>query len=618
MSRGHAPVIIQEFNGLFDRGTDDVVPLDHFQDCLNIRFTQLGCNTRGGISLNTSLADIVRVHLYTRIGEAQRLLILDSNGDLYDSGNSLVTPILSIATMVDFSAITLFNRAYITPHDRTSGIQSEFVYVYSGTGTARKIGGVAPSTALAAATSATAGNVEAGVHLIRYIFETDSGFLTQGSDAVSYTAPGGFKVDLSSVDVGGAQVTARHILATKIITNYSGRVDDYEFFFVPNGKIDNNIATTITVNFYDNDLVASADYLLDQLAELPSGVFVTAYQGSLVVGGEYGKESVVRVSRPGEPESFSEVDGFLLVNPGDAGEGVKTAIEYRDLLHIFKSQRTYVTRNNGNAPATWDVNLIDNGIGTECFGASLVLDSLGNTQDRFLIADPSGLVAYVGTYGDKPLSWKIYDVWNRINKQYFSKIQVCIDPTDKVIYVNVPLDAATEPSHVLICDYKNGLSAETVRWSLDSYSKKPTSIFVRSVRSSSDLIPRLEFGSSDDNTYILLPTNTDDAGTAIDSYANSALVYSSAFGRVNHFTKLQFRVTGSGTLILTVKGEDGVKTATPPSITLAASPGIEPFRLINFINEKMAVKWRTNALAAKWAMNRVMIFSKELWDERPH
>jgi len=620
VGRGHAPIVIQEFNGLFDRGSDDVVPIDHFREGLNFRFTQLGVNTRGGISELTDFpTPIKRVHLYTRIGEAQRLLILNDNNQLFDSVQSLTVPIKDFNPLevIDFSVVSLFNRAYISIHDRISGLANEFIYVWDGTNF-RKAGGAAPTVALAAATSATAGNVEVGLHLIRYAYETDSGFITLGSPSISYTAPGNKKIDLSAVAVGPTGTAARHILATKVIVGYSGREDDYEFFFVPEGKIDNNTATTIAVSFFDNDLLSSADYLLDQLTEIPTGCCLTSYQGSLVVGGEFDKESVVRISRPGEPESFSSVDGFVLVNPGDAGEGVKAAIEYRDLLHIFKSQRTYVTRNNGNSPATWDVNLVDNGIGTECFGTSIVLDSLGNTQDRFIIADTSGLLGYIGSFGDKPLSWKIYDIWNRINRQYFTQIQVYIDPTDKVIYINVPLDDATEPNYVLIGDYKNGLSPETIRWGLDTYSKKPTSIFIRSVRAMDDLVPRLEFGSSDGNTYVLLPDNLSDDGSIILSYVKTALLYNSPEGRICHFAKIQFRVTGAGNLLITINGQDGVLPATINPLALSTAPGRDLFRLLNLTNEKMAVQIGTNAVNHGWYLNRIIVHAQEIWEERPH
>jgi hypothetical protein len=332
--------------------------------------------------------------------------------------------------------------------------------------------------------------------------------------------------------------------------------------------------------------------------------------------GEAGKESVARVSKPGEPESFSSIDGFLLANPGDAGGGLKNAIEYRDLMYLHKSQRTYVTRNNGFAPATWDVNLIDNAIGTECFGISVVLDSQGNTQDRFIIADRSGLLLFIGAYAEKALSWKIDDIWNRINPAYFNKVQVRIDPVARLIYINVPLDSSTEPNKVLVCDYKNGLDPISVRWSVDQYHKKPTSIYVRNI-SSTLIVPRLEFGSSENSIFYQDTNATDDDGTAFNALVESAKVYMSNSGAVCHFSKLQFRIFGLRSLSITLTGLDNETDGTVIPITLAPTPGAEVGRLINFVNERMSVKFSTIAIDAKWTLTRLIIFGKPIWNERP-
>src|SRR3990167_1115122 len=702
--RDHQPIHIREYNGLFSRGSADVVPPDHFIDCLNLRFDQLGVKNRGGASLNVSLNSIKRVQLYTRISEAQRRLILDTTGNIYDATASLTIPILQGAVwatggFADFSAVSLFNRAYLTPHNRVNGATGGIVWVYDssstwgtiatvvinsggagytvndvltltggisgmaatltvlteaagvitsvaittrgngyqvkaanavtgGTGAgatftttilaaARPAAGVKPTSGVTAATSGTAGNVEAGLHLIRVVYETDSGFITQGNATpTQYTAPGAFKIDLTNIPLGPAGTAKRHILATKIITNYSGRPDDYEFFFVPSGEIADNTTTTLTINFFDNDLVASGDYLLDQAETIAAMVYVNSYQGSMIGGGEDNLESVVRVSKPGEPESFSSIDGFLLANPGDAGEGVKNGIEYRDLYFIHKGQRTYITKNNGAEPATWDVNLVDNAIGTECYGASIVVDSLGNTLDRFIIADRAGLALYDGSFKDKQLSWKIEDTWNRINKQYFNQIKVCIDPVRKLIHVNVPLDSATEPSHVLTFDYKNGLDPANIRCGIDLYQKKPTSIFITNNRAANDLTPQLEFGSSEHNVYIQKDSNASDDGSAINSYGETAKLYLSDDGVVNHYGKVQLRVKGSGNLSLTLNGLDDVITSSLGNIALAVSPGKEYFKLANLQSEKCSVKFQQNTTANNFLINKISLFIAPLWEER--
>ena len=137
-------IALDNFKGLFDQGYSDDVPFDHFVSALNCVPSSFGIATREGSVLSLTLPSILRFHPYKRIGEAQRLIILTTGGNFYDSLD-LVTPILTVATATDFSMVSMFNRAYITPHNGAKGISSEFVYVYEGSGVCRKAAGVAPT-----------------------------------------------------------------------------------------------------------------------------------------------------------------------------------------------------------------------------------------------------------------------------------------------------------------------------------------------------------------------------------------------------------------------------------------------------------------------------------------
>jgi len=271
----HRPISLTEFNGLYDRGDADTVPFDHDFDNLNTIFTNKGEKTREGFALDFTLASVRRFHIYKIEGQADRLLILDNTGKLFDS-TDLVTPILNIATMIDFSVATFFDRAYITPHNRVTGITAEKVYVYNGSGLARPAAGTPPSGfTITAVESAAAGNVEVGLHLFSVIFETDTGFFTAPGPEIftSHTvANADKKVDLSGVAIGPAGTIARHILVTKILIDYDGNQAGVSLFFVPNGKINDNVATIITVNFFDSSLVTTADYLVNNLSIIPAGV----------------------------------------------------------------------------------------------------------------------------------------------------------------------------------------------------------------------------------------------------------------------------------------------------------------------------------------------------------
>ena len=74
--------------------------------------------------------------VFKKTGEASRLIILDDFGNLYDFINSDF-PILHVDGMIDFSMVTVYNRAYITPHNGKTGLPGGVVHTYNGSGMAR-------------------------------------------------------------------------------------------------------------------------------------------------------------------------------------------------------------------------------------------------------------------------------------------------------------------------------------------------------------------------------------------------------------------------------------------------------------------------------------------------
>src|SRR5690349_24957659 len=83
------------------------------------------------------------------------------------------------ASILDFSLVNYSNRAYITIHNRISGLPNKYVLVYQGSGLARLAAGLAPSGyTLGAANSASVGSCEAGYHLFAICGITDTGFIT--------------------------------------------------------------------------------------------------------------------------------------------------------------------------------------------------------------------------------------------------------------------------------------------------------------------------------------------------------------------------------------------------------------------------------------------------------
>lgn len=619
MLRDHDPITLSNFSGIFDRGEDDVCPPDYFLDALNVVFKEGSVETRFGTSLSVSLNNIRRAKSYKRPGEADRLLLLDGSGNLWDSTN-LVTPILTIVAMTDFGMVSLYGRAYITPHNGVRGLPGQSVYVYEGSGAARIAAGGIPSGAtMVAADNPAAGSVEAGGHLFAVAFETSTGYITRPGPEVYtlYTAPGGKKVDLSGVLVGPAGTIRRHILASKILpVSYNGDQSSIELFFVPNGTIGDNVTTIITLNFFDADLSDSADYLADELTSIPAGVGIGVYGSRMVVCGPDDDESRVWVSKAGYPESFDAVEGFLRAFPGDAGGGVKNVIEYRSRLYLVKSLRTYATEDTGDNAAFWSVTAVDQSVGSECHGVMRVLDIPGSALDVFAVADRSGLLLYNGTFSGGNLTWSIDDIWERVNKNAFNQIEVAMDPVRSLIYVAVPLDAAVRNSHVLVGDFQEGLGPDTIRWVIWSFPKAPTTIVVDTNTVTKKT--QFRFGSEAHNVYVYDESVRDDFGTAISNFIEFAKLpnHTETEDELYHFGGVRLRIKGSGTLNLELKSMDDVLTELIPSLSIIPQPGRPYWRPINFVAEHASLKLSMNGLTDYFILNWVHLFHKIQWLSR--
>jgi hypothetical protein len=620
----HSPVTIEKFNGYWAKSHQTInpytVPQNYSWDCLNVRWSGDVIGSRQGIdfqsNLNGAIGAVARAQLYAKDG-ANRFLVMDTTGKLFDTGSA--TPAVAIFTGAagdDFSAINLNNRVYITIHNRITGKAAEKIYVYDGT-TFRAAAGIAPATNPGAANGA-AGVVEAGIHLIAFAWETASGFITKYGPAVQYLAPGAVKINVTSVSNGGAGVVAKHVLATKVIPNYDGNQDNYEFFFVPNGKINDNVTTSITIDFLDSQLVDSGDTLLDQLDTIPAGVFLCEHEGRLVSGGEEANPSFARVSLPGKPESFSAIDGFIKCSPGDGG-GLKNGRSFKGNLYTFKSNRTYATHDNGGAPSEWPVSQIDGGIGAEAFSIADVLDSKTFTRNMLFVMGRSGLYAFDGAYGQLPLSYN----QDAVLQNYFNdKCSLIANPVTKEIFVI--LDG--HPSkHIFVYNYMEGLSYDRIRccpWvfsAVDIVGNMVVKNMVIGVDGTMYLLT-----SSIGKVYYLQyplvsPNLTDDDGVAIIAYYITHLVIADdgteihlAFARVRAKANFKASTTLIGTVYI---GETAglAQTASIPNVPMDEYD--YPFNINSRLG--VAVKIGSTEKDHDWFVARILLFLKKNAKAKP-
>lgn len=616
MIENHQPIPVEDFRGLWARGRADTCPINHFIDCQNLTFSEDGIQTRFGFSKTLTIPSVRRFYVYKRADEPSRLIILDNSGNLWDSAR-MGAPIWTVGGMTDFSMVTFFGRAYISPHNGIEGLTASSIVVYDGV-SLRGAGGIAPTTGPVVQASTLSGWIEAGTHLFAISFETSTGFVTKPSPAYVYDSPGGLKAIVANIAVGPIGTVARHILATKTIFGYGGDADNQEYFFLE--RIPDNTTVVKEVDFFDADLQSTADHLYDQRATIPACLYLTSYKNRLIACNYDGGNSVVLVSKSGEPESISEADGFILVDPSEAG-GVRTAVEFRDSLYIFKSFRTYMVQDltGVDEPVLWPVVSVDKGMGTEVFGIAKIQDSSGTNTDRFLIVDRAGLLVFDGVARFPALTHKVTDYWQESNAKAMNKIQAFNIPGSRSLYVVLPREDEELPSIILYGDYSNGLDSDNIKWC-------PWKLPVDGLSMAVDIDPAdnraiLRVGSIDGNIYSynyeVFEDHFTDAGEAIDHYFESPLIRRSQNGEILHFVGIRFRIMGNAQLQIKLSSEDGKKVVNLRDLIITPTPGKHYFKPMNFFNERMKFRMGINQFGKYFKLNNYTVFVTDLWLQRP-
>jgi len=503
-TRDHDPLVIEEFQGWWQRGDPESAPSDHFLQADNIQYFHSGVETRNGLVnyIDNPIPPLRVKRIYNYVTQSgQTLIVLTDGGKIYHilgPGNVISTPILTIPAMEDFGFVAINGRAYITPFKTYTnaqgekyqlGLQNEFLYVYKGDGTpARKAAGLPPSGAALSVLQPNPGFADIGFHLVAVVYETNTGYLTALGPEVfgSATYTGVHDIWVQNIPVSpNSFVVRRHLVSTKAISNYNGDQKGYQFFFIPGGTLNDNTTTQWLGNYYDSDLISDASHLIDNFSEIPAGVTLTTYHSRLVIVGEYGttetltglppgitdNRSIARVSAAGEPEAISKIDG-LIIAPLD-GKALTNCQEFRDILYLFKNTRTFAYSDSGDEPATWREEVLDQGIGAPVHGIASVLDTGGVNTDFLVIVDWSGLMLFNGTYAQPELSWKIEDFWRAIDRNEFHLMQIVNDSINKKLWITLP---ESNRKVVLHADYSDGMNTKSIKWAKWIFDVKAFSI----------------------------------------------------------------------------------------------------------------------------------------------
>jgi hypothetical protein len=274
----------------------------------------------------------------------------------------------------------------------------------------------------------TSGNLVAGLHQVSVAFVTRQGYITKAAPPTSFTASGTKQVEVFNIPIGPANVVARLLLFTPVITPPA---TTGSFYSLPNGSpqlgfqstmlISDNTTTAALIDFSDTVLIAGfqANYLFTEF-ELGECGSVIGYNSRLVWLQERARQSLfLNLSfeggfSGGYPLGWSQADpnssGGGSQNTTDAdwdsayqitGDGATAtrgfisqpaAVNYLG-VSILQQNTTYGVRvrmRKGTGSAAWaagtvHINMTANSLGTTT-GISLAGTSL-----------TSSMVEYTGT-----------------------------------------------------------------------------------------------------------------------------------------------------------------------------------------------------------------------------
>ena len=609
-------VTINRFKGLYLRGLADECPLDHSPECLNVNLSKLGeVSSRFGTSISFALNHLVVREFAASINNNLTLLTCDGNGNIYAGTSS--TPLLTVSDMIDFAACNMFNKTFIAPITSTN---SSSLYVWDGTNDPRKAAGYKPTLGSMAASNSGSGHVGPGVYKIYVSFITNTGFTTPPAGPVSVTADGTHSISVTNIPTGGAEIVGRQILITQ--------GDLEEAFFIAAGLINDNTTTSCTLNFYDTDLVVSADYLFDLLEEIPTGFLYSGlqkYHGRLIVWGNTATQTSLDqalLSNVDDAESFNSVTGFVQLPSEQDGNVLAGCFTLQDTLYFTKVVGIFGTQDNGLEPQSWTIYPVDGVVGAGHFGIGTVtLTQTPLTTDNIaLLTHLGGIHVFNGTVVEPPLTWKIQDLWNAAFKYgNIPNATIAVDPFNQIIYVLFPVQNSSFPNTLLVGFYGEGLDAMNIKWTRYCFPNVVTAIGLLNIEDTDGTLDwgyYLRIAETDGNIYKLHFGYISDSGTALQSHYRPGFA-SISNGGLDVFTGARFRAVGPGTLNLKLFTEDLVISKVPPPLSLSTNPGRDYLRQFNLTNEKIGIQFGTGGISDSFKVNRIDIFGKNLFPSRP-
>jgi hypothetical protein len=335
-----------------------------------------------------------------------------------------------------------------------------------------------------------AGQCTAGTHYVAFVYQSRSGFSGQPSPVngsgvftpASVTLNAGLRTIRLAVTLDTPSDAGLGSAVFPIMT----RADNpNKWFFVPPSfytpePLTFPISTpawsqNVDISISDEDLATSATPADDQfnlmVAGASSGPFNPNFASSYGKRMTYGNGTQVAVSEIDNPQAiFADFSMISLPSQRQVAFGFQLGQDY----YLTGDKWTGRTRDNGDFPSTWEQpSTISDSLGAPFPGC---VGNFGDGLTKKWIATEAGLYLFDGKYATHPVTSYWETDWSRINWGAAYAIEIADDPASLRSYVAVPLDGATECSHVFCIDRTNGETYDSADISLDNFASSVSSI----------------------------------------------------------------------------------------------------------------------------------------------
>lgn len=591
------------------------VPRDRGSLAKNIRFEVGRAVTRDGFANDFSVAGKITSFYHWITNDSG----IEINRIIYmESGNTV-----KMRNMVDGSTVTLYteagrsavpaeagSRLYI-PSNTTAGIGASKARVVNAliSGSPSDYAFAGPMTTLPVITETGAGQCTAGDHLFGYILETRSGFTGKPSPFTS----GVFAPVTATITSGGRALNMAVSTTTPSDAAYlhpimTRRDNPNRWYFVPDASVAIPAGAVWTANMIidisDEDLADSAeevsenfDYLTqDSSGNGPFNPFKIVEVGQRMM---YLTPQRAYISDPQDYQVLTEIEHGVSL-PGQ--RLIVSGFTIRDNVYLLGPSWTYSVSDNNERPRFWgQPELVSGAIGTT--GNNCVCWKTGG--DYAWVANYSGLYFFNGQYEDKPSSYMVDIEWRRINWAAAYAIQMADDYVNQRLLVAVPLDGATEPTHLFVFDYARGYKWGEVDFSIDTLPSNFSSVGLVRDRATG----RTEVWAGPAAAGYMLRQQValrEDAGSAIDcQYETSLIVPRASKWKHMKLGYVELLVSGSGTLNVVAYGVNHNYSETLETIALAAEPDGDPLIGADLNDENFSILLRTNAVGAWFDVSEI-------------